>query len=130
QDDADFQTQIQQWQNDWLAEPAVTHYVQTVWSQIINKIELDLQQPHSLIQARLAQALQLFARELYKDEAAQSVLNDKLHEVLPLIIEKYRHRVALYIQERVESWDSAELVDQLETQIGKDLQFIRINGTL
>ncbi|WP_312929342.1 DUF445 family protein, partial [Stutzerimonas nitrititolerans] len=39
-------------------------------------------------------------------------------------------QIGRYIAERVENWESAELVQQLENSVGKDLQFIRINGTL
>ena len=45
-------------------------------------------------------------------------------------VEQYKSKVAEYVSEKVKSWDSQELVQKLELSVGKDLQFIRINGTL
>ncbi|WP_144683877.1 DUF445 family protein, partial [Cellulosimicrobium sp. TH-20] len=45
-------------------------------------------------------------------------------------IDRNRQRIGDYIAERVAAWDTDELVQQLEQSVGKDLQFIRINGTL
>ena len=45
-------------------------------------------------------------------------------------MERYRGQIGAYIAQRVESWESRELVEQLEQSVGKDLQYIRINGTL
>ena len=42
----------------------------------------------------------------------------------------YRVEIGAYIERVVRNWDSATLVDRLELQVGKDLQYIRINGTL
>ena len=43
---------------------------------------------------------------------------------------QYKSKVADYVAEKVKSWDSQELVQKLELSVGKDLQYIRINGTL
>ena len=42
----------------------------------------------------------------------------------------YRSDIAHVITETVQSWDPAETTDKIETQVGRDLQFIRINGTV
>ena len=42
----------------------------------------------------------------------------------------YRFEIGAYIERVVHDWDTATLVDRLELQVGKDLQYIRINGTL
>ena len=42
----------------------------------------------------------------------------------------YRYEIGAYIERVVRNWDSTTLVERLELQVGKDLQFIRINGTL
>ncbi|HZF86311.1 MAG TPA: DUF445 family protein, partial [Burkholderiaceae bacterium] len=44
--------------------------------------------------------------------------------------ERYREDIRRYIEERVAGWDTAELADEVERNIGRDLQFIRINGTV
>jgi hypothetical protein len=45
-------------------------------------------------------------------------------------LSNYRHEIAGVIAETVERWDATETADKIELQVGKDLQFIRINGTI
>lgn len=70
------------------------------------------------------------AHHILQDDAMEQLLNEKLLQIAPPLIEKYRVRIAHYIAERVNAWEEHELVYQLENAIGKDLQYIRINGTL
>ena len=42
----------------------------------------------------------------------------------------YRHEIAGVITETVERWDASETTEKIELQVGRDLQFIRINGTV
>lgn len=46
------------------------------------------------------------------------------------LIEQYKHKVSQFIADKVKSWDSSEMIDKIELSIGRDLQFIRINGTI
>ncbi|MCV2504110.1 MAG: DUF445 domain-containing protein, partial [Neisseriaceae bacterium] len=46
------------------------------------------------------------------------------------IVAQYKSTAATYIENRVSEWDSKELVQKLELSVGKDLQYIRVNGTL
>ena len=51
-------------------------------------------------------------------------------EAAPRAIERYREDIRRYIVERVGQWNADEMTLELERNIGRDLQFIRINGTL
>lgn len=67
---------------------------------------------------------------LLADDGMRGWINEQVLAAAPPLIERYRADIGRYIAGRVESWNTAELVEQLEANIGKDLQFIRINGTL
>ena len=43
---------------------------------------------------------------------------------------RYKGRAAQFVADKVKSWDGALMVQKLELSVGRDLQFIRINGTL
>ena len=45
-------------------------------------------------------------------------------------VQGYKDRAARFVADKVKSWDSEQMVDKLELSVGRDLQFIRINGTL
>ncbi|MCX8511995.1 MAG: DUF445 family protein, partial [Chthoniobacteraceae bacterium] len=57
-------------------------------------------------------------------------LNVWLRSALAEIVEKNRHSFGHMIEERMAAWDGREMSEKLELEVGADLQFIRINGTL
>ena len=57
-------------------------------------------------------------------------INAQLMQAAPQWIERYREDIRHYIVARVDAWPTEELTVELERNIGRDLQFVRINGTL
>ena len=70
------------------------------------------------------------APEGQADEAIRRWINEQIEAAAPLAIERYREDIRRYIEERVAEWNAEEMTVELEHHIGRDLQFIRINGTL
>lgn len=130
QKDPSFKLKVYGIQEQILNDPVLMRYLSTLWSEILDWIEQDLQSDDSLFKTRLAAGLRQVAHHILQDEAMEQLLNEKLLQIAPPLIEKYRVRIAHYIAERVNAWEEHELVYQLENAIGKDLQYIRINGTL
>ena len=60
----------------------------------------------------------------------QGWINEQIRAAAPRWIERYREDIRRYIVARVAEWNAAEMTRELERNIGRDLQFIRINGTL
>ena len=69
-------------------------------------------------------------RWLEEDPERQAQLNHRIRAVVRRLLLAYRFEIGGYIERVVRNWDSTTLVERLELQVGKDLQFIRINGTL
>ena len=64
------------------------------------------------------------------DPALQRKLDDWTLQALEDLMLRHRHQVSLLFGDVVKSWDAREVSERVELEIGKDLQFIRINGTL
>ena len=60
----------------------------------------------------------------------QSKLNEWLLGFLEALMLAHRHQISLLITDVVKSWDARDVSEKIELEIGKDLQFIRLNGTL
>jgi len=71
-----------------------------------------------------------FATQLRADEQMQTLLDHWLGEALVTVVSGNRHEIASLISDTIASWDTASTSRLIELQIGADLQFIRINGTL
>jgi uncharacterized membrane-anchored protein YjiN (DUF445 family) len=70
------------------------------------------------------------ASNLIKDEVFIQKMNTSLRKILMDLMLRNRERLVKQIADTVTAWSSQELVHRLEVQVGKDLQYIRINGTL
>ena len=130
QSDPKFKQKMADFQQQFIENPELQQYLHGLWSEILDWLEQDLAADESLLGKKIAVALEQGARYILNDTSMQQLLNEKLEQIAPRLIEKYRIRIARYIEARVNAWEEQELVYQLEHAIGKDLQYIRINGTL
>ncbi|MGB3071617.1 MAG: DUF445 domain-containing protein [Ottowia sp.] len=113
-----------------LDNPALGAYVNQLWTQLLGWLQADMSQPDSSIRRRITQAAQTLGERLARDEAVRNWINGELQAAAPQLIERYREDIRRYIVARVRAWDAKEMTTELERHIGRDLQFIRINGTL
>jgi uncharacterized membrane-anchored protein YjiN (DUF445 family) len=113
-----------------LEHPLLGIYLGAVWEQVRSRIREDVLRDDSRIRANLQAALVHLGEGLVKDEAVQRALNQWLRGVLTELIERRRHEVATLISDTVRRWDAGTVTGRIERAIGRDLQYIRINGTL
>lgn len=129
-EDPQFRLKGEQLRQQLLEHPAMAGYLAGLWDDLLDWLERDLGQSDSSIRRRIAAATQRLGAALMKDAAMRQWLNEQLLAAAPPVVERYRGDIGRYIAQRVEAWNTGELVRQLETQIGRDLQYIRLNGTL
>ena len=129
-DDPEFRLKGEQIREQLLAHPALTGYLRQLWDDLVDWLQADLAAADSRIRRRLVRLCLRLGEALTRDAAMRRWINDQLLEVAPMLVERHREDIRRYIAERVERWNSDELVAQLEHNVGKDLQYIRINGTL
>jgi uncharacterized membrane-anchored protein YjiN (DUF445 family) len=67
---------------------------------------------------------------LEEDGGRKAQVNRRIRIAAQRLLLVYRFDIGAYIERVVRDWDSTTLVDKLELRVGKDLQYIRINGTL
>lgn len=143
----DFNRWLVRWANDlqhspdWLewgeslrdslpANRGLQDYLYRLWSDLSVRLAADLDSPESEIRGQMAGLLASVSEELATDEAMQSWVNDWLVDSAVSVVENNRQSIASLISDTVKSWDAMETSDRIEAAIGRDLQFIRINGTL
>ncbi|WP_240635902.1 DUF445 domain-containing protein [Caldimonas tepidiphila] len=113
-----------------LAHPELAAYLQGLWSQLLGWLNEDLGREDSSIRARVTGVALTLGEKLRDDAGMRQWINAQLLEAAPRWVERYREDIRRYIVERVDAWHTHELTDELERNIGRDLQFVRINGTL
>lgn len=130
QHDAAFQMRGEKLRAELLAHPALGEYLHGLWGELLAWLQADLARPESSIGLRISRLTQELGERLEKDEAMRRWINEQVTAAAPLAIERYREDIRRYIVERVDAWPTEEMTAELERNVGRDLQFIRINGTL
>jgi uncharacterized membrane-anchored protein YjiN (DUF445 family) len=129
-DDPEFRAKAAALQRELLTAPALSTYLQTLWSDLVRWTRSDLGSGGSLLRDRAAGAIRLVGEKLQSDLQMQAWIDEQLIAGAPRWIERYREDIRLYIIARVHEWNAEDMTRELEHNIGRDLQFIRINGTL
>jgi uncharacterized membrane-anchored protein YjiN (DUF445 family) len=128
--DPEFQQRGQQIRAELMAHPALGDYLHGLWGELLAWLQDDLGRGDSTIRRRIASMAGALGVRLQGDEAIRRWINEQIEAAAPLAIERYREDIRRYIVERVGEWNADEMTVELERNIGRDLQFIRINGTL
>lgn len=121
---------IEQLKQEMIDHPALQAYVQGLWTRIHASLRNDLQREDSALAGHLQRGLAGLGRSLSSDPALREALNQHLLEGAQRLTARLREGVTAHIAQTVKSWDERHLVEQLELSVGRDLQFIRFNGTL
>jgi uncharacterized membrane-anchored protein YjiN (DUF445 family) len=114
----------------FLENDELQDYLFGLWSELARGIEADIDKPDSTIRQQVSQSLQNVAEELDGDPDMQIWVNDWLVNAITLVVSRNSEQIASLISDTVKSWDGADTSRRVELAIGRDLQFIRINGTL
>ena len=112
------------------AHPALGDYLHGLWSELLAWLHGDLAKDDSSIRRRIVAMAGTLGARLRADEAMRRWINEQIMDAAPRAIERYREDIRRYIIERVAEWNADEMTVELERNIGRDLQFIRVNGTL
>jgi uncharacterized membrane-anchored protein YjiN (DUF445 family) len=105
-------------------------YYAALWNDIKNRILADVASDQSRLRETASSLLNALGSGLAKDEVMQHKLNEWLLGAMQTLMLAHRHQISLLITDVVKSWDARDVSEKIELEIGKDLQFIRLNGTL
>jgi uncharacterized membrane-anchored protein YjiN (DUF445 family) len=111
-----------------LENPVVSRQIDSVWVAIEDKLD-PLATSNQLFLA-LEQMFASIAERIAKDEQIHLGINRWLRVAILRTVAPRRTEIAAFIRKVVENWDTETLIARIELQVGHDLQYIRINGTL
>ncbi|MGJ4844303.1 DUF445 domain-containing protein [Leifsonia sp. Le1] len=111
-------------------DPRVRELAGSAW-QAAKAAAVDaLADPESELRLRAQAALADAGARLAADRELGAKVNTWLTDAAVHLVATYRHDIASVITDTVTAWDPSETTEKIELQVGKDLQFIRINGTV
>ncbi|GHB18408.1 DUF445 domain-containing protein [Salinicola rhizosphaerae] len=116
--------------DDLLANERLADWLGAMWEDIAAWLASDLTSPDSEVRGYLERFIGWYADSLQSDPAARQWMNDQALAIIPPLVQRSGPHVDAWIERYLESLDSREIVTQIEKNVGNDLQYIRINGTL
>jgi uncharacterized membrane-anchored protein YjiN (DUF445 family) len=121
---------VEQRKVELLDHPAVRDWLDSLWSELQRQLVRAAEDPTSELRIGLVTALETAGQRLRDDSEVQVVFDGWVVNMVHSIAAEYGGRAADYITTTVAQWDAEQTTDLLEVQVGRDLQFIRINGTI
>jgi uncharacterized membrane-anchored protein YjiN (DUF445 family) len=116
--------------NDLLKNDKLAEYSTDIWVSIKKTLMEELQNDDSTLKNYLSKNLNEFSQNLKTDENLQNKIDHWVRVTAYKYILKNTHQAGNLISSTVGNWQGKELSEKLELEVGKDLQFIRVNGTL
>lgn len=119
--------------NDLLDHPAVASFASEVWNDAKQRLAAYAQQLADTAQSEpdhIERWLAALGNKVAEDPVLAARVNGWIGELLIYSVEQAREEVASLIASTVKAWDANATSRKIELQIGRDLQFIRINGTI
>jgi uncharacterized membrane-anchored protein YjiN (DUF445 family) len=116
--------------NTFLDDPLFIAHVTAMWEEIDARLPSDISAHAETIAAGVEYSLLSAGRWLREDQALKVKINRWIRYLVTRTISPRRAEIGAFVTNVVEAWDSTTLVNRLVLQVGKDLQYIRINGTL
>ncbi|MBN8500906.1 MAG: DUF445 domain-containing protein [Sphingomonadales bacterium] len=130
QHDAELRTRVERMKGELLGNPAVSNWWQGVWERLRGAMLDRLRRPAGQGGGQLGEALAELGRHLRDDPAMQTQINRFARRTVVGVAVRYGDQIVRLVSETVKRWDAATVTDRIEGAVGRDLQFIRINGTL
>ncbi|MGV3680795.1 MAG: DUF445 domain-containing protein [Acidovorax sp.] len=130
QTDPDWQQRADEIRQYLQTDATLGGYVQELWQGMRTALRRDLAQPDSAV-ARNVQAMGAWlGRSLADDPALRESLSARLERWAEGLAPEVSAFIAQHIEDTVQRWDAQEMSELIELQVGRDLQYIRINGTV
>ena len=130
QHDEELRTKVERLKGELMGNPAVSVWWQGVWERLRTAMLSRLRRPAGEASGQLAEALTELGRHLRDDPRLQLQINRFARRTLVGISVRYGDQIVRLVSETVKRWDAETVTTRLESAVGRDLQFIRLNGTL
>jgi uncharacterized membrane-anchored protein YjiN (DUF445 family) len=130
QHDPAMSQRVEQIKAEFLESPRLRSFAGQLWEAAKTALAEALAAPASELRTAATSALVDLGARLSNDRMLATKIDAWIADAAGYAVQKYRHDLASVISDTVQRWDARETTQKIELQVGRDLQFIRINGTV
>jgi uncharacterized membrane-anchored protein YjiN (DUF445 family) len=128
--DPDTQARAEALKERLLDHPAVVTSFISLWDALRRALTSSLKDPAGAVRERMLTEVCRFAERLVDDPELRSRLDTLAADAAVFVVDRYGAELTAVITHTIERWDGREAARRIELHVGRDLQFIRINGTI
>jgi uncharacterized membrane-anchored protein YjiN (DUF445 family) len=130
QTNADTRAKVEQMKEQLLANRSVALWIDTLWQRGREAIIRAARNPDAALAGRLGEVLKSMGTSLEQDRRIRSAINQFVRRAAAGMAQSYGSSIVKLVSETIRGWDARTVTARLEAAVGRDLQYIRINGTL
>ncbi|MBR0694529.1 DUF445 domain-containing protein [Bradyrhizobium lablabi] len=128
--DKAFADRINGLKRDLLARPELANLGRAIWSNVKDFIERSASGESQVLQQQLARMFVEAGEALAGDAELRGEINQGLVAILRTVVAEQKSGVSTFIADQMKAWDMEQLLQLIEVNVGKDLQYIRFNGSV
>ena len=102
----------------------------SLWDALRRALTASLEDPAGAVRQRMHTEVTIFAERLVNDAELRTRLDGLAADAAVFVVDRYGNELTGVITQTIERWDGREAARRIELHVGRDLQFIRINGTI
>ncbi len=126
----EMQERVERLKLEVLANPAMTHWLDGIWERVRAALLRATRDPDQALSGQVGASLAELGNALQRDGRLQTLVNRFSRRTLVGVSSRYGDQIVRLVSETVKRWDARTVTDRIEGAVGRDLQFIRLNGTL
>jgi uncharacterized membrane-anchored protein YjiN (DUF445 family) len=130
QTDPAMQARVEGWKQELINNAAVQDWIDSLWQQGRTALLKAARDPERALAGRFGETLRQLGRTLETDPGLRAPINRFARRAAVGAAAGYGDGIVKLVSETVRSWDVSKVTDRIEGAVGRDLQYIRINGTL
>jgi uncharacterized membrane-anchored protein YjiN (DUF445 family) len=116
--------------NELLDHPEVGKYLGGLWSSVRTAVLRAVNDPDAALAGRLGEAARNLGETLEADPKLRAAVNLYARRAIVGMVAEYGDELVRIVSDTIRGWDARTVTDRIESAVGRDLQYIRINGTL
>jgi uncharacterized membrane-anchored protein YjiN (DUF445 family) len=130
QHDPETKAKVEDWKSEMIGNEAVSAWLGGIWEKSRAGLLKGARDPDAALAGKFGEALRQLGETLQQEPRLKAAINQFARRATVGVVASYGDDIVKLVSETVRGWDARTISDRLEGAVGRDLQYIRINGTL
>lgn len=127
--DPEWHARIDAWKEETIGSESVRNLIGRLWDEGKRRLVNDLGAEDSSTRIYIERGVERFAARLREDAELRRSIDERLRSVIISFLNRYHGEIGALVERIIDTWSGEELAREMELNLGKDLQYIRLNGT-